>query len=137
MRKLASRKGMRDSWVLVAAGTLRWVSFTCLAPGRLQVSQLYERRLVKRTVLSRCSLAPALAPGDLLEIPAGLCRRCTGVAVPLRVVPSPTGLPSKRGPGLAHTHTHTRARAHTHTRTHAHPPYLSPRGDQRSRLRHE
>ena len=25
--------------------------------------------------------------------------RCTGVAVPLRVVPSPTGLPSKRGPG--------------------------------------
>ena len=25
---------------------------------------------------------------------------CTGVAVPLRVVPSPTGLPSKRGPGL-------------------------------------
>ena len=30
---------------------------------------------------------------------AGLCGRCTGVAVPLRVVPSPTGLPSKRGPG--------------------------------------
>ena len=29
--------------------------------------------------------------------PAGLCGRCTGVAVPLRVVPSPTGLPSKRG----------------------------------------
>ena len=28
--------------------------------------------------------------------PAGLCGRCTGVAVPLRVVPSPTGLPSKR-----------------------------------------
>ena len=27
----------------------------------------------------------------------GLCGRCTGVAVPLRVVPSPTGLPSKRG----------------------------------------
>ena len=31
---------------------------------------------------------------------AGICGRCTGVAVPLRVVPSPTGLPSKRGPGL-------------------------------------
>ena len=31
--------------------------------------------------------------------PTGLCGRCTGVAVPLRVVPSPTGLPSKRGPG--------------------------------------
>ena len=27
---------------------------------------------------------------------AGLCGRGTGVAVPLRVVPSPTGLPSKR-----------------------------------------
>ena len=26
--------------------------------------------------------------------PAGLCGRCTGVAVPLRVVPSPTGLTS-------------------------------------------
>ena len=31
---------------------------------------------------------------------AGFSRRCTGVAVPLRVVPSATGLPSKRGPGL-------------------------------------
>ena len=29
-----------------------------------------------------------------------VCGRCTGVAVPLRVVPSATGLPSKRGPGL-------------------------------------
>ena len=27
---------------------------------------------------------------------AGLCGRCTGVAVPLRVMPSTTGLPSKR-----------------------------------------
>ena len=31
---------------------------------------------------------------------SGLCGRCTGVAVPLRVVPSPPGLPSKRDPGL-------------------------------------
>ena len=31
---------------------------------------------------------------------AGLCGRCPGVAVPLRVVSSPTGLPSKRAPGL-------------------------------------
>ena len=68
MRKLPSRKGVKDRRVLAAARTLRWVSFTCLAPGRLQVSQLYERRPVKRTVLSRCSLAPAVAPGDLLEI---------------------------------------------------------------------
>ena len=30
----------------------------------------------------------------------GICGRCTGVAVPLRVVPSPPGLPSRRGPGL-------------------------------------
>ena len=37
---------------------------------------------------------------ELCVEPAGDCRRCTGVAVPLRVVPSPTGLPSKRGPGL-------------------------------------
>ena len=36
---------------------------------------------------------------ELCVEPAGLCGRCTGVAVPLRVVPSPTGLPSKRGPG--------------------------------------
>ena len=35
---------------------------------------------------------------ELCVEPAGLCGRCTGVAVPLRVVPSPTGLPSKRGP---------------------------------------
>ena len=32
---------------------------------------------------------------ELCVEPAGLCGRCTGVAVPLRVVPSPTGLPSK------------------------------------------
>ena len=31
--------------------------------------------------------------------PAGFSGRCTRVSVPLRVVPSPTGLPSKRGPG--------------------------------------
>ena len=36
---------------------------------------------------------------ELCVEPAGLCGRCTGVAVPLRVVPSPTGLPSKRCPG--------------------------------------
>ena len=33
---------------------------------------------------------------ELCVEPAGLCGRCAGVAVPLRVVPSPTGLPSKR-----------------------------------------
>ena len=49
--------------------------------------------------LSSCSgcLRPLV---ELCVEPAGLCGRCTGVAVPLRVVPSPTGLPSKRGLGL-------------------------------------
>ena len=49
--------------------------------------------------LSSCSggLRPLV---ELCVEPAGLCGRCTGVAVPLRVVPSATGLPSKRGPGL-------------------------------------
>ena len=37
---------------------------------------------------------------ELCVEPAGLCGRCPGVSVPLRVVRSPTGLPSKRGPGL-------------------------------------
>ena len=32
--------------------------------------------------------------------PAGFSVGCTGVSVPLRVVPSPTGLPSKRCPGI-------------------------------------
>ena len=32
--------------------------------------------------------------------PAGFSGRCTGVSVPLRVVPSSTGLPSKRCPGI-------------------------------------
>ena len=36
--------------------------------------------------------------------PAGLCGRCTGVAVPLLVVPSPPGLPSKtQARGQPHT----------------------------------
>ena len=43
--------------------------------------------------LSSCSrsLRPLV---ELCVEPAGLCGRCTGVAVPLRVVPSPKGLPS-------------------------------------------
>ena len=47
------------------------------------------------------SLRPLESPAlsALSMEPAGLCGRCTGVAVPLRVVPSDTGLPSKRGPG--------------------------------------
>ena len=37
---------------------------------------------------------------ELCVEPAGVSGRCTTVTVPLRVVPSPTGLPSKRCPGL-------------------------------------
>ena len=49
--------------------------------------------------LSRCSggLRPLV---ELCVEPAGVSGRCTTVTVPLRVVPSPTGLPSKRCPGL-------------------------------------
>ena len=49
--------------------------------------------------LSSCSggLRPLV---ELCFQPAGLCGRCKGLPVPLRVVPSPTVLPSKRGPGL-------------------------------------
>ena len=34
---------------------------------------------------------------ELCVEPAGLSGRCTGMSMPLRSVPSPTGLPSKRG----------------------------------------
>ena len=37
---------------------------------------------------------------ELYVEPAGFSRSCTGVSVPLRVVPSSTGLPSKRCPGI-------------------------------------
>ena len=37
---------------------------------------------------------------ELCVEPAGFSGRCTGVSVPLRVVPSPTGFPSKRFPGI-------------------------------------
>ena len=49
--------------------------------------------------LSSCSggLRPLV---ELCVEPAGVSRRCTEVSVPLLVVPSPTGLPSKRGPGI-------------------------------------
>ena len=47
--------------------------------------------------LSSCSggLRPLF---ELCVEPTGVSGRCTGVSVPLRVVPSPTGLPSKRCP---------------------------------------
>ena len=49
--------------------------------------------------LLRCSggLRPLVR---LCVEPVGVYGRCTGVAVPLRVVPSPTGLPSKSCPGI-------------------------------------
>ena len=53
----------------------------------------------KSACLSRCSggLRPLV---ELCVEPAGVSGRCTMVTVPLRVVPSPTGLPSKRCPGI-------------------------------------
>ena len=68
--------------------------------------QSWDRRVRPRLVLGRepaciSSCSGCLRPlVELCVEPAGLCGRCTGVAVPLRVVPSPTGLTSKRGPGL-------------------------------------
>ena len=49
--------------------------------------------------LSRCSggLRPLV---ELCVAPAGFSGRCTGESVPLRVVPSPAGLPSQRCPGI-------------------------------------
>ena len=49
--------------------------------------------------LSSCSggLRPLV---ELCVEPACVFGQCTGVSVPLRVVPSPTGLPSKRCPGI-------------------------------------
>ena len=49
---------------------------------------------VKASILSTLTLF------ELCVEPTGVSGRCTGVSVPLRVVPSPTGLPLKRGPGL-------------------------------------
>ena len=40
---------------------------------------------------------------ELCVEPAGLCGRCTGVAVPLRVVPSPTGSVAMMGKAVAAT----------------------------------
>ena len=49
--------------------------------------------------LSSCSggLRPLV---ELCVAPVGVSGRCTGVSVPFRVVPSPTGLPLKRCPGI-------------------------------------
>ena len=49
--------------------------------------------------LSRCS-GGLRHLVELCVETAGYPGRCTGVSVPLRVVPSPTGLPSKRCPGI-------------------------------------
>ena len=49
--------------------------------------------------LSSCSGGLRPLVGLCVE-PAGISGRCTGVSVPLRVVPSSTGFPSKRCPGI-------------------------------------
>ena len=52
---------------------------------------------------SACPSSCSWGDRPLVELyvePAGFPRRCTGVSVPLRVMPSSTGLPSKRCPGI-------------------------------------
>ena len=51
---------------------------------------------------SACLSSRSVGLRPLVELcvePAGVSRRCTGVSLPLHLVPSPTGLPSKRCPG--------------------------------------
>ena len=58
-----------------------------------------EHSLRQRSRSAQEEIGPWGAGRRLVELcvePAGLCGRCTGVAVPLRVVPSPTGLPSHK-----------------------------------------
>ena len=53
--------------------------------------------------ISACLSSCSRSDRPLVELcvePAGFSGRCTGVSVPLRVVPSSTGLPSKRFPGI-------------------------------------
>ena len=53
--------------------------------------------------ISACLSSCSRSDRPLVELcvePAGFSRRCTGVSVPLRVVPSSKGLPSKRCPGI-------------------------------------
>ena len=53
--------------------------------------------------ISACLSSCSRSDRPLVELcvePAGFSRRCRGVSVPLRVVPSSKGLPSKRCPGI-------------------------------------
>ena len=53
--------------------------------------------------ISACLSSCSRSDRPLVELcvePAGFSGRCTGVSVPLRVVPSSKGLPSKRCPGI-------------------------------------
>ena len=53
--------------------------------------------------ISACLSSCSRSDRPLVELcvePTGFSGRCTGVSVPLRVVPSSTGLPSKRCPGI-------------------------------------
>ena len=69
-------------------------SLRCLPPLEVRPSSVAPDPAESRGAPPRGSQAPRRAVCGT----RGLCGRCTGVAVPLRVVPSPTGLPSKRGP---------------------------------------
>ena len=86
------------------AGTSGFLSVSDSDPPTSGSLQSWKRRVSlvlseegNSACLSRCSggLRPLF---ELCVEPTGFSRRCTGVSVPLRVVPSPTGLPSKRCP---------------------------------------
>ena len=78
-----------DPWVLKISWRRKWQPTSVFLPGESHGSN--------SACLSSCSWGD-IPLVELCVEPAGLCGRCTGVAVPLRVVPSPTGLPSKRCP---------------------------------------
>ena len=79
---------------MLRRGSSKWAARTAVF---LASAFFHEVSALRARPASSGGLRPLV---ELCVEPAGLCVRCTGVAVPLRVVPSPTGLPSKRGPGL-------------------------------------
>ena len=66
--------------------------------------------------------------------PAGFSGRCTGVSVPLRVVPSSTGLPSKRFPGIGFF---SRAYQKIGVFQHVVPPTRLLRMQKKKKMEHE
>ena len=77
-----------DSWGRKESDTLSGFTFTFHFPA-------LEKEMAAHSSVLAWRIPGTGETGGLLSMGG----RCTEVAVPLRVVPSPTGLPSKRGPG--------------------------------------